>query len=236
MWRFITPAFEKDYRIVVFDYVGSGKSVLNAYRAARYSDLYGYALDILEIREALGLTDIILVGHSVSATIAILASIQAPEYFQNLILITPSPRFLNDTDYAGGFERDDIEGLLDIMEKNYIGWASFLAPLVMKNEDRPELTSELENSFCSTDPTIATRFAKITFLADNREDLPKVTVPSLILQCSEDALAPIEVGYYLHRHLSRSVLKILEATGHCPHMSHPEETIEAIREYLSAVP
>lgn len=233
MWRFIVPAFEKDYRIVLFDYVGSGQSDISAYDIDRYSTLQGYALDILEICAELSLTEVIFVGHSVSCSIGILASIREPDRFQHLILVGPSPCYLNDSDYVGGFERSDIEGLLDIMEKNYLGWASFLAPVIMKNEDRPELTRELETSFCSTDPTIATRFARVTFYGDNRQDLPKVSVPSLILQCSDDAIAPIEVGDYLHRHLARSTLKRMKATGHCPHMSHPEETIDLIREYLA---
>jgi sigma-B regulation protein RsbQ len=164
-----------------------------------------------------------------------LASIREPRRFGRLILVGPSPRYINDPpDYVGGFERADIEGLLDVMEKNYIGWANFLAPVVMKNEERPELTRELEESFCSTDPKIARRFAEATFFSDNRDDLSKVTVPSLIMQCSEDAIAPAEVGEYLRRHLPQSTLRVMRATGHCPHMSHPEETVRIIEEYLAA--
>ena len=201
---FVTPSFENDYKIILFDYVGSGKSDISAYSAQRYGDLNGYAQDILDICATLALTDVIFVGHSVSSVIGILSCIQAPNLFDSLILVCPSPCYINDLpDYLGGFERKDIEDLLDIMEKNYIGWASFLAPMVMKNEDRPELTHELESSFCSTDPVIASRFAEATFYSDNRGDLPKVTVPSLILQCEEDAIAPTEVGHYLHRHLPR---------------------------------
>lgn len=235
MWRFVAPAFEKDYKIVLFDYVGSGKSALSAYSAERYSHLQGYAQDILDICEALALKEVIFVGHSVSSVIGILASIQRPSYFQRLILVCPSPCYINDLpDYLGGFERKDIEDLLDIMEKNYIGWANFLAPVIMKNEDQPKLTQELETSFCSTDPDIANRFARATFFSDNRNDLPLVRVPSLILQCSEDAIAPVEVGVYVNQHLRNSTLKLMKATGHCPHMSHPKETIELIQEYLSA--
>jgi len=235
MWRFVTPAFEENYKIVLFDYVGSGKSDLQAYSAERYGDLNGYAQDVLDICAALELTNVIYVGHSVSSVIGMLASIQEPERFARLILIGPSPCYINDPPaYVGGFERADIEGLLDVMEKNYIGWASFLAPVVMKNQERPELTQELEESFCSTDPKIARRFAEATFFSDNRSDLPKVTVPSLIMQCSEDAIAPLEVGDYLQRHLRQGTLRVMEATGHCPHMSHPEETIRIIKEYLSA--
>jgi sigma-B regulation protein RsbQ len=235
MWRFITPAFEQEYRIVLFDYVGSGKSDLSAYSADRYGHLDGYTQDVLDICAALELKDVIFVGHSVSSVIGMLAAIREPERFERLILVSPSPCYLNDApDYVGGFERSDIHGLLDMMEKNYIGWAGALAPVIMKNSDRPELAGELEESFCSTDPKIARRFAEATFFSDNRGDLAKVTIPSLIIQCSDDALAPMDVGDYLHRHLRDSTLSVAEATGHCPHMSHPEETISIIKEYLLA--
>lgn len=232
MWRFITPAFEQDYRIVLFDYVGSGKSDVSTWDPARYSSLDGYAQDVLEICAALDLRDVIFVGHSVSSMVGVLAANREPERFSRLIMVGPSPRYINDTGYVGGFERADIEGLLDLMDKNYIGWANFLAPVVMKNEERPELTQELHESFCSTDPKITRRFAETTFFSDNRADLPHVRVPSLIMQCSEDAIAPVEVGNYLHRTLPQSTLRLMKATGHCPHISHPEETIEAIRSWL----
>ena len=190
MWRFITPAFEEDYRLVLFDYVGSGKSDWSAYDPERYGTLAGYARDVLEVCEELDLHDIIFVGHSVSSMVGVLAANAAPERFSELILVSPSPCYINDGDYIGGFERADIEGLLDMMERNYLGWASFLTPVIMKNADRPELTQELEASFCSTDPEIARRFAEATFYADNRADLDKVRVPSLVMQCSEDAIAP----------------------------------------------
>ncbi|HEV2914814.1 MAG TPA: alpha/beta hydrolase [Pyrinomonadaceae bacterium] len=235
MWRFVTPAFEDDYKIVLFDYVGSGKSDLRAYSTERYASLDGYAQDVLDICAELNLTNTIFVGHSVSTVIGMLASIREPERFDRLILVGPSPRYINDPpDYVGGFERADIVGLLDVMEKNYIGWANFLAPVIMKNPSRPELTRELEESFCSTDPKIARLFAEATFFSDNRSDLPQVKIPSLIMQCSEDAIAPLEVGDYLHKHLRGSALRVMEATGHCPHMSHPEETIRIIKEYLAA--
>lgn len=235
MWRFITPAFEAEYRIVLLDYVGAGKSDLAAYNAARYGSLEGYAQDIRDVCVALDLSDVIFVGHSVSGVIGILAAIQEPERFARLILVSPSPRYLNDSEgYVGGFERADIDGLLQMMEKNYMGWANYLAPIVMGNAQTPELGQELEASFCSTDPTIARRFAEVTFYGDNRADLPWVPVPSLILQCAEDLIAPIEVGNYLHEHLQDSTLRVLAATGHCPHMSHPEQTARAIKEYLDA--
>jgi len=176
---------------------------------------------------------VVLVAHSVSSMIAVLAANREPERFERLVLIGPSPRYINDPPgYVGGFDRPDIEGLLEMMDKNYIGWANFLGPAIMKNPDRPELGEELTESFCSTDPQIARRFAEATFFADNRDDLPRVSVPSLILQCSDDLIAPNEVGEYLHRIMPGSTLRLMRATGHCPHMSHPEETIDAIREYL----
>ncbi len=235
MWRFVTPAFEDEYRIVLFDYVGSGKSDLQAYSPERYGNLDGYTQDVLDVCAELDLKEIIFVGHSVSGVVGMLASIREPERFDRLILVGPSARYINDPpDYIGGFERADIVGLLDMMEKNYIGWANFLAPVVMKNQEHPALTRELEESFCSTDPKIARRFAEATFFSDNRDDLAQVTIPSLIMQCSEDAIAPLEVGQYLHRHLPQSTLSVLQATGHCPHMSHPEETVRVIKEYLVA--
>jgi sigma-B regulation protein RsbQ len=235
MWRFITPAFEDEYRIILFDYVGSGKSDLQAYSPERYGNLDGYTQDVLDICSELDLKNIIFVGHSVSGVVGMLASIREPGRFDRLILVAPSPRYINEPPaYVGGFERADIEGLLDMMEKNYIGWANFLAPVVMKNQERPDLTREIEESFCSTDPKIARRFAEATFFSDNRDDLSKVQTPSLIMQCSEDAIAPPEVGDYLQRHLPASTLRVMKATGHCPHMSHPEETVQIIKEYLTA--
>ena len=237
MWRYVTPAFEEDYRIVLFDYVGAGKSDLKAYDHKRYETLDGYASDILDICHALDLSDVILVGHSVSSMIGVLAANREPERFAHLIMVGPSPRYVNDVDYVGGFERPDIEGLLDMMDKNYVGWANFLGPAIMKNPEHPELAEELTESFCSTDPVLARRWAEVTFLSDNRTDLADVTVPSLIMQCADDIIAPQQVGEYLQAKLPGSTLRLMKATGHCPHMSHPEETIEAIKEYLgSAVP
>lgn len=234
MWRFIAPAFEDRYKVVLFDYVGSGKSDARAYDPERYGRLDGYARDVLDVCEALDLREVIFVGHSVSSMIGVLAALREPERFARLVLIGPSPRYVNDEpDYVGGFEQADLEGLLDMMDKNYIGWASFLAPTIMKNEERPELAHELEESFCSTDPTVARRFAEATFFSDNRDDLPHVTVPSLVMQCAEDAIAPDAVGEYVHRQMPESTLVRLQATGHCPHMSHPEETIAVIEAYLA---
>ncbi|USB32993.1 alpha/beta hydrolase [Paenibacillus sp. YPG26] len=235
MWRFVAPAFEDDYQTVLFDYVGSGQSDLSAYNPIRYGDLNGYAQDVLEICESLGLQDTIFVGHSVGAMIGILASIQRPEFFSQLILIGPSPRYMNDLpDYIGGFERSDLDGLFDLMDKNYLSWAGYLAPAIMGNLERPGLAAELETSFCKVNPAIARQFAEVTFYGDNREDLPKVTTPALILQSTDDIIAPLEVGAYVYHHIPESTLQIMEATGHCPHMSHPEETIRLIQEYLAS--
>lgn len=233
MWRFMVPAFENDYKLILFDYVGAGKSDIAAYNSERYSNLNGYAQDVLEICDELQLRDVIFVGHSVSSMIGVIAAIKKPEVFSQLVLVGPSPCYINHEGYTGGFERKDIEELLDTMDRNYIGWANFLAPAIMKNADRPELTEELTESFCSTDPKIARQFAMATFLSDNRRDLQKLKKPTLVLQCSDDIIAPYEVGDYVHAHLPNSTLKVLKATGHCPHMSHPEETIQVIKDYLS---
>jgi sigma-B regulation protein RsbQ len=233
MWRYVTPAFEHDYGIYLFDYVGCGKSDWSAYDDERYATLDGYAQDVIDIIEAFDLRDVVFVGHSVSAMVGLLASIRMPGRFSRLVLVGPSPRYINDADYVGGFEQADIEGLLDLMEKNYAGWAAFLAPVVMKNAEREALVQELEQSFCSCDPRMARQFARATFLSDNRGDLPRVTVPALVLQCAEDSIAPDAVGEYTHRRLAGSTLKVMKATGHCPHMSHPQETIAAIRDYLA---
>lgn len=234
MWRFLTPYFEDDYSVILFDYVGSGQSTLSAYDPQRYADLKGYAQDVLDVCAALELDEVLFVGHSVSCVIGILAALREPERFARLLLVGPSPCYVNDPpDYMGGFEQADLEGLLEMMDKNYIGWANFLAPVVMKNDDRPDLTRELAESFCSTDPEITRQFAQVTFFSDNRDDLPHVTVPSLVLQCTEDTIAPDAVGAYVHEHLPGSTLVRMKATGHCPHMSHPEETAEAIKAYLA---
>ena len=232
MWRFVTPSFENDYRIILFDYVGAGKSDISSYNPTRYSSLYGYAEDVLDICNELNLRNVIFVGHSVSSIIGLLAAVKNPSCFSRIIMIGPSPCYINDHGYKGGFERKDIEELLDTMEKNYIGWANFLAPNIMGHPDRPDLGKELADSFCSTDPIIAGQFARATFFSDNLKDLKKLKVPSLIMQCSDDIIAPYEVGEYIHRNLPNSTLKVMKATGHCPHLSEPEETITLIKDYL----
>ena len=234
MWRFVAPAFADRYRVVLFDYVGAGKSDASAFDPVRYSALDGYATDVLEICEALDLTDVIFVGHSVSATVGMLAAVRSPSTFSELVLIGPSPCFVNHPpEYAGGFERADLVGLLDMMDKNYTGWAGALAPLIVGNPDSPEYAQELEASFCATTPAFAARFAEATFLSDHRADVPRVSVPSLIMQCAQDAIAPESVGLWLASHLPMSTYRALQATGHCSHLTHPAETLAVIREYLA---
>jgi len=235
MWRHLAPAFAEDHRVVLFDYVGAGGSRVEAYDAQRYGALRGYATDVLEICEALDLHDVIFVGHSVSSMIGVLAANREPERFARLVLVAASPCFRNEPPaYAGGFERAQLEELLDGMERDDMAWARYLAPLVAGNPDRPQLADEVEASFCATDRWIARRFAEVTFLSDCRRDLPRVRVPSLVLQCADDVLAPEAVGTYLHRHLTGSTLRRLPVSGHAPHLSHPVETTAAIREYLAA--
>ncbi len=236
MWRMVAPAFEQNYKVVLFDYVGAGQSDPDAYDPERYSSLNGYAKDVVELCEALDLQDAILVGHSVSSMICLLAANSIPQRIASVMMICPSSRYLNDPpNYIGGFERSDIEGLLDMISRNQPGWAHYLAGVVAKNPDQPALAHELEASFCAMDPPIAKRFAEATFLADNRDDLKYFEKPCLLLQCQQDSVAPLEVGDYLHRHLSASTLVHMKATGHCPHMSHPEETIKLMREYLTTL-
>lgn len=234
MWRYVAPTFEKDYKVIRFDYVGHGRSDRSAYNAGRYQSLRGYAQDVLDICHELALKDVIFVGHSVSSMVGMLAAIEAPGVFSKLIMIGPSPCYINEGDYTGGFEKSDIDSLLHTMDKNYIGWANYLAPVIMSNPDKPELAAELAESFCSTDPVIARQFAQVTFLSDNREDLHKLKTPSLILQCSNDLIAPATVGEYLAKNLRDTQLRTLAATGHCPQMSAPQETIDAIQTFLKA--
>jgi sigma-B regulation protein RsbQ len=236
MWRFVTPAFEESHRIVLFDHVGAGGSDLSAYDRRKYDALNGYAADVLEICRDLQLEDVIFVGHSVSAMIGVLAAAEQPDLFAALVLVGPSPRYVNDRDYVGGFSRQDIDGLLDALDSNYLGWASSMAPVIVGNPERPELGAELTNSFCRTDPEIASHFARVTFLSDNRADLGRATTPALILQCSDDVIAPYAVGEFVHSRMPKSRLVIMKATGHCPNLSAPAETIDAIKAFLDELP
>jgi sigma-B regulation protein RsbQ len=232
MWRHVAPAFADEYRIVLFDHVGAGGSDLGAYSRTKYASLDGYAADVLEICRELELRDVIFVGHSVSAMIGVLAAAAEPERFAKLILVGPSPRYIDDDGYQGGFTRKDIEGLLDALDSNFLGWSHTYAPAIMGRPDRPDLGEELTNSFCRTDPEIARQFARVTFLSDNRADLRRVTTPTLVLQCSDDIIAPSSVGKFVHEELRGSELVHLQAKGHCPNLSAPEETVEAIRRFL----
>jgi sigma-B regulation protein RsbQ len=236
MWRLIAPAFEEDFRIVLFDYVGHGRSDSSAFHPTRYATLEGYADDILEICKVLAVRDAVFVGHSVSAMIGVLAARKDPSRFESLVMVGPSPCYINDDDYVGGFTRSDIEGLIDFLDSNHLGWSSTMAPVIMGNPDRPELSAELQNSFCRTDPEVAKHFARVTFFGDNRADLKDIKIPCLVLQSRNDAIAPAAVGHYVHSNVEGSQLVILEATGHCPHLSSPVTTITAIRAFLDSYP
>jgi sigma-B regulation protein RsbQ len=232
MWRLIAPDFEVDHRVVTYDHVGFGNSDLSAYDPAKYDSLRGYADDLVEIMREQQLTDAVFVGHSVSAMIGVVAYLQAPELFGAMVMVGPSARYVDDGDYVGGFSREQIKDLLDSLDANHLGWSTAMAPVIMGNPDRPDLVAELTNSFCRTDPDVARQFARVSFLSDNRADLPHVAVPTVVLQCSEDVIAPESAGRYVHEHIAGSVFTQLRATGHCPHLSAPEETTAAIRAFL----
>ncbi|HTK62087.1 MAG TPA: alpha/beta hydrolase [Pseudonocardia sp.] len=233
LWRLVAPVLARRFRVVLFDHVGSGRSELSAWSPERYGTLDGYADDVLTICRELDLRDVVLVGHSVSAMIAVLAGNREPDRFAKLVLLTPSPRYINDGDYYGGFSEADIDELLDSLESNYLGWSAAMAPVIMGNPERPELGEELTNSFCRTDPKIARTFARATFTSDNRADLDDVDLPTLVIECSEDVIAPREVGAYTHQRIRGSELLTLDAVGHCPQLSAPEATAKAIEEFAS---
>ncbi len=232
MWRHVVPAFTDDHRVVLFDLVGAGGSDLASYDPDKYSRLEGHAEDVLDIIRELDLRDVVFVGHSVSAMIGVLAAAEEPERFARLVLVGPSPRYLDDEDYRGGFSRPDIDELLDSLESNYLGWSQAMAPVIIGNADRPELGQELTASFCKADPAIARQFARTTFLSDSRADLQRVRTPTLVLQCSNDVIAPLEVGDYVHDAIPGSTLVVMRATGHCPNLSAPQETVDAITSFL----
>jgi sigma-B regulation protein RsbQ len=232
MWRFVTPKFTDEYRVVLFDHVGAGGSDLAAYDPQRYSSLHGYAQDVIDICRGLELTEVIFVGHSVSAMIGVLAAAKAPELFAELVLVGPSPRYIDDGDYVGGFAEHDIRELLDSLESNYLGWSTAMAPAIMGRPDQPELGEELTASFCRTDPQIARAFARVTFLSDNRADLGQVSTPTLVLQCANDIIAPVGVGEFVRDTMPNATMVQLDATGHCPNLSAPDETADAIAQFL----
>lgn len=236
IWNAIIPAFENNYRIVLYDYVGSGKSDPTAFDPHRYTTMHDYVRDLLEILETLNMGKVLFVGHSVSAMIGILASIARPDFFENLILIGSSPRYVNDKpDYYGGFDESDITELIEMMEMNFNGWATLAAAAFMKNPDRPCLTEKLMKAYTKENPAAIKSFAEVVFLSDHRQDLPKVTIPSLIMQCSEDSIVPLETAQYLHKNLKNSTLVVMKATGHYPHVSSPEETVTLIHNYLASL-
>jgi sigma-B regulation protein RsbQ len=236
MWRHVVPRFADRYCVVLFDYVGAGGSDLSAYDPEKYSTLDGYADDVRGICEALDLRNVIFVGHSVSAMIGVLAASAAPDLFAALVLVGPSPRYIDDEQYVGGFSEADIDDLLGSLESNYLGWSAAMAPVIMGRPDRPELGEELTESFCRTDPEIARRFARVTFLSDNRADLRHVTTPALILQCSNDVIAPMSVGAFVRDEIPNATMVVLDATGHCPNLSAPTETADAIEAFLENAP
>ncbi len=230
IWRFVAPAFARDHHVVLFDYVGSGRSDSAAYDPRRYGSLDGYARDLVEVAASLDLRDAVLVGHSIGCTVGIRAALAAPQHFERLVLVAPSPRFLNDPpDYLGGFERSDVDALLDLMDRNFLGWAAAFSGMVIKE---PGLARELNATFCALDRRTASRFAELTFLSDVRADLPRVEQSCLVLQCSHDNVAPVGVGEYVHRHLPRSRYVLLDAAGHCPHVTNPREVEARVRAYL----
>lgn len=235
MWRLTVPALAGDYRVVLFDYVGSGRSDLSAFSEGRYRSLDGYARDVVEVCDALDLHDAVFVGHSVSAMVGVRAAGMAPERIGALAMIAPSPRYIDDEGYRGGFSAQDIDELLESLEANYLGWSAAMAPVIMGNAERPALGEELTNSFCATDPDMARVFARTTFLSDSRDELGDVSVPTLVLECTQDAIAPREVGAFVHKAIPGSTLITLDATGHCPHLSAPEATNEAITGFLAGL-
>jgi sigma-B regulation protein RsbQ len=235
MWRFLAPAFAKRYRTILYDLVGSGSSDLSAYDREKYNSLKGYASDVREIIDEFAEGPVVFVGHSVSAMIGMLADLENPDPFAAHVMIGPSPCYVNDSGYYGGFTRSDIESLLETLESNYLGWSSTMAPAIMGAPGQPELGAELTNSFCRTDPEIAKQFARVTFMSDNRADLAKLNTHTLILQCSDDLIAPVQVGEYMHRTLPNSTLKVIENIGHCPHLSEPAASIDAMNEFLQTI-
>jgi sigma-B regulation protein RsbQ len=232
MWRLVTPSFSRDHKIITLDLVGAGGSDPAAWDPDRYASLDAYAEDLLGVVHELDLHDVVLVGHSVSAMSGLLATVAEPDRFSSLVMIGPSPRYTDDGDYRGGFTEADITELLASLDSNYLGWSAAMAPVVMGNPDRPDLGEELTSSFCRMDPELAQQFARVTFLSDCRAALPQVTVPSLVLQCREDVIAPVEVGRYVAETVPGATLVVLDATGHCPHLSAPDDTVAAIRAFL----
>ncbi|WP_206508512.1 alpha/beta fold hydrolase [Rhodococcus sp. KRD197] len=234
LWRGVTHLLGPTCRVVLFDHVGAGASDRSEWDEEKYSTLEAYAADVVTIAQELGLHGAVFVGHSVAAMIGVLAVADQPDLFSKLVLLTPSPRYLDDTDYRGGFSREDIDELLESLDSNYLGWSAAMAPVIMDNPERPELGEELTASFCRTDPACARAFARATFLSDNRSDLARVTVPTLVIECANDSLAPRGVGKYVHDAIAGSELVTLDTSGHCPHLSDPEVTAAAVLAFVDA--
>ncbi|MGZ5245603.1 MAG: alpha/beta fold hydrolase [Flavitalea sp.] len=232
MWRFLVPDFEKEFKIGLFDLMGCGKSDVSRYRPDRYNSLEGHTDDLIQICDALGLKNITLVAHSVSAMIGAMACIRRPDLFDQIIMVCPSPCYLDDEGYKGGFTKNDIENLLEQMENNYLGWATSMAPVIMNNSGELVFEEELSASFCRNNPEIAKQFARVTFLSDNRKDISNIITRTLIIQCSEDIVAPPEVGQYMCKRIPDNELVVLDVIGHCPHLSAPSETSRVMRSFL----
>jgi sigma-B regulation protein RsbQ len=233
MWRLLAPHYAESHTCILLDLVGSGQSDLAAYDRAKYGTLEGHAADLCEVLAEVTDAPAVCVGHSVSAMIGMLANLRSPDQFVAQVMVGPSPCYINEGDYVGGFERSDIESLLETLESNYLGWSSTMAPAIMGAPDRPELGQELTNSFCRTDPEIARHFARVTFLSDHRADLPRLQAPTLVLQCSEDLIAPMAVGEYLRRSIPDCTLHVIDNVGHCPHLSAPGASADAIDRFLA---
>ena len=233
MWRFVAPQFADSYRVVQYDLTGMGKSDLDAYDFAQYRSLHRHAQDLVEILVHLDLEDCVLIGHSVGATIASLASSLCPTRISGLALVAPSPFFMNDGDYIGGFARETLDGLVDLMEQNFFGWTGQVTPLIAGDGDTGPATTELSESFCRTDPDIAKHFGRVTFLSDHRADMKLVTTQAIIIQCAHDTLAPVTVGHWLFGNMRDAQLAVIDATGHCPHLTAAEITTDQIRAFLA---
>jgi len=232
MWRKVTPRFADEHQVIVLDQVGAGDSDLTAWQPGRYESLHGYADDLLEVIESLDLHDLVIVGHSVGSMIAVLAATRDSARLGALILVGPSPRYVDIDDYVGGFDQAGMDSLLDNLDGDQVGWASAMAPVIMGNADRPELSAELVRSFCRYDPVIARHFARVMFLADNRHDLSRVALPTLVVQCTDDAISAVVVGEYVHAAIRGSEFALMSATGHCPNLSEPDELADTIQQFL----
>ena len=233
-WRLLSPHFETKYQLVQLDLVGSGSSRHADYDRERHGNLTGHAADLLDVLRTLALYDVVFVGHSVGAMIGVIAAVREPQRFAKMVLISPSPRFINEKGYAGGFEQKDINELLAAMDADYHGWAHGISPVMMGKDEAPELVMELTNSFVSSNPEIARHFARVIFLSDTRAELGFLDAPTLVVQSAHDVIAPLAVGHYINEQLADSRIEVIETGGHCPHLSAPQQTLAAIDRFLEA--